>query len=111
VEKRRRDKTDRDHRGGAEDLERRQKPQERWLKKRPAIAGLIMTGNNSTGFLDVGCLGSFGSLDNLKFYRISFLQSAVAVPDDRGIMNKDVWAVFAPNEAIAFRIVEPLDSS
>ena len=73
--------------------------------------GLMMTGNHSTGFLDVGCLGSFGSLDNLKLYWISFLESAVAVPDDRGIVNEHIRAIFAPYEAIAFRIVEPLDSS
>jgi hypothetical protein len=62
----------------------------------------MRTGNNSSCFLDVSCLGSLGSLDNLKFDWISFLKSAIPVSDDRGIMNEDIWAIFAPDEAVTF---------
>jgi hypothetical protein len=62
----------------------------------------MMTGNNSTCFLDVSCLGALGSLHYLKFDWISFLKSAIPVSDDRRIMNEDIWAIFTPNEAVSF---------
>jgi hypothetical protein len=80
-------------------------------KKRPATAGLMITGKNSSRFLDVSCLRPLGPLYDLKFDWISFLKSAITVSDDRGIMNENIWAIFAPDEAVSFRIVEPLDSS
>jgi hypothetical protein len=61
----------------------------------------------SIDFLHVGGLGTFRSLDNLKFDRVSFLQSSIAVSHDCGIMNENVRAVLAPYEAITFRIIEP----
>jgi len=80
-------------------------------KKRPATAGLMSTGKNSSCFLDVSGLGSLRALHDLKFDWVSFLKSAIAVSDDRGIMNENIRAIFAPDEAISFRVVEPLDSS
>jgi hypothetical protein len=52
--------------------------------------------------LHVRCLGPFRSLDNLELYRVSFLQTAVAISQDCGIMNKYVWTIVAPYEAIPF---------
>jgi hypothetical protein len=50
--------------------------------------------------LHVRCLRPFRSLDNLELYRISFLQAAVAISQDCGIMNKNIWTIVAPYEAI-----------
>jgi hypothetical protein len=71
----------------------------------------MITGKNSSRFLNVSCLGSLRALHDLKFDWISFLKSAITVADDRGIMNENIWAIFAPDEAVSFRVVEPLDSS
>jgi hypothetical protein len=65
----------------------------------------------STCFLDVGCLRAFGALHNLKLHCVSFLKSAVAIANDRGVMNENIRAIVAPYEAIPFRIIEPLDRS
>ena len=59
----------------------------------------------------VRCLGAFRSLDNLELYRVSFLQGAVAIPYDCGIMNKNVWTIFAPDEAVPFRVIKPFYGS
>ena len=59
-------------------------------------------------FCDVGCLGAFGSLDNLKFDGISFLQRAVAIPNYGGVMNKYIRPIFSSDEAVPFRVIEPL---
>jgi len=52
--------------------------------------------------LHVRCLGAFWSLDDFELYRISFLQAAVAISQDCGIMNKYIWTIVAPYEAIPF---------
>lgn len=71
----------------------------------------MITGKNSSRFLNVGSLGSLGALYDLKFDWISFLKSAITVSDDRRIVNENIWAIFAPDEAVSFGIIEPLDSS
>jgi len=57
---------------------------------------------------DVSRLRTFGSFVDVEFDWVTFLQGAIAVADDAGIMNKDVGAVLASNKSITFRIVEPL---
>jgi hypothetical protein len=57
---------------------------------------------------DVGCLGTFGSLDNLKFDGISFLQRAIAVANYGGVVNKYIRPIFSSDEAVSFRVIEPL---
>jgi hypothetical protein len=52
--------------------------------------------------LHVGCLRSFWPLDDFKFDRISFLQSAVAIACNCGVMYEDIGAVVAPDEAVTF---------
>jgi hypothetical protein len=61
--------------------------------------------------LHVRCLWAFRSLDDLELYGISFLQSAVAIPHDSGIMNKYVWTIVSPYEAVPFRIIKPFHGS
>jgi hypothetical protein len=58
-------------------------------------------------FLDVGSLRTFRSLHNFEFDHISFLQSAVAVSNDGGIVDEDIGAIVAPDEAVTFRVIEP----
>ncbi len=47
-------------------------------------------------FRDVGSLGTFWALNDLKFHRISFLQGTVSVADNGGIMYKYVRTIIAP---------------
>ncbi len=53
-------------------------------------------------FLHVGCLRAFRSLDDFKFDCISFLQGAVAIARDCGIVYENIRAIFAPDKAVAF---------
>jgi len=73
---------------------------------REAPAGEIPSARLA-GFFYIGGLGAFRSLDNFKFDRVSFLQRAVTVPDDGRVMNKDIGAIIASDEPIAFGVIEP----
>jgi hypothetical protein len=57
---------------------------------------------------DVGGLRSFLAFDDFKFHFVAFLQAAIAVACDGGIMNEDVGAVLAADESVTLGIVEPL---
>src|SRR5271154_157957 len=72
---------------------------------------IIANSYSARALCNVGCLGSFRSLDNFKLYRISFLQSPIAVTSNGRIMHKYIWPVIAPDEAIPLGIIEPLDRS
>jgi hypothetical protein len=69
---------------------------------RGALSAGLMIPDLLRWLLYVRCLGAFRSLDNFELYRISFLQSAVAIPHDSGIMNKNIWTIVAPYESIPF---------
>jgi hypothetical protein len=58
-------------------------------------------------FLHISSLRTLRSLDDLKLDRISFLQRAVAVASDRGIMYENIGAIVAPDEAVTFCVIEP----
>ena len=62
----------------------------------------------SGGFLYLGCLRSFGSLDYFKFDWITLLQCPVAVPGYRRVVYEDIRPILAANESVSFRIIEPL---
>lgn len=62
-------------------------------------------------FRDVRCLGAFWPLHNFELDRITLLQCAIPISNNRRIMDEDVWAIFAPDEPVAFRIVKPLHRS
>jgi hypothetical protein len=71
------------------------------------VLGIIAKGESiclrlRAGFRYIGCLGSFRSLDNLKFYRVSFLQRPVTVSGNRRVMHKYIRTVIAPNESVSF---------
>jgi hypothetical protein len=58
-------------------------------------------------FLYISSLRTLGSLHDLKLNHLSFLQGAITVSNNRGIMNEDVGTILAPNESVAFRVIEP----
>jgi hypothetical protein len=58
-------------------------------------------------FLNIGTLRPLRSLHNLEFDHVSFLQSAIAFTNNRGIVNENVRPIVAPDEAIPFRVIEP----
>jgi hypothetical protein len=60
---------------------------------------------------NICCLWTFSPFDNFEFDVIPLLKSAITIPDDRGIVNKDVRTIIAPYEAIALGVVEPLYDS
>jgi len=50
-------------------------------------------------------------LDNFEFNGVSFIQGFVSLAYDCRVVDKYIWTVIAPNEAVAFRIIEPFDSA
>ena len=54
-------------------------------------------------------LRSFGTLDNLELHHIPFVQGFVAFADDSCVMDKHIRASILADEAIPFRVIEPLD--
>src|SRR5690349_5443245 len=57
---------------------------------------------------NVGCLWSFGTFHDLKFDGISFLQGAITVANNGGVMNEDIGAIITPDKTVPLGIVEPL---
>src|SRR5215470_2183034 len=53
-------------------------------------------------FLHVGCLRTLRALDDFELDRITFLQSAISVSDNGGIVYEHIRAILAPDEAVAF---------
>jgi hypothetical protein len=64
-----------------------------------------------TWFRDVGRLRSFGSLNNFKFDGIPLVQAPITIARYRRIVYEHIRTVIAPDEAISFRIIEPLHDS
>src|SRR5258708_26528980 len=54
-------------------------------------------------------LRPFGTLDNFEFNGVPFLQGFVSLAYDSGVVDKYIWTVIAPDEAVAFRVMEPFD--
>jgi hypothetical protein len=54
-------------------------------------------------------LWTFLTLNNVKFDVVAFFEALVTVKLNSGIVNEDIWAIVAPNEAVTFSVVEPLD--
>ena len=62
-------------------------------------------------FLYVSSLRTLRSLHDFKLNHISFLQGAITVANNRGIMNEDVGTIIAPNESVTFCVIEPFHRS
>jgi hypothetical protein len=87
------------------------KPHNEKSRQGSAPAGQIIADSSISGLRDVGGLGTFRALNDLKFNGISLLQGTVTFTDDGGIMYKNVWSVIAPDEPVPLGIIEPLHSS
>jgi len=85
--------------------------QRKWPAEGRSLPAEFSPGCSTSGFRNIGRLGTFRPLDDFKLDRVSLLQCAVSIPGDCGIVNENVWAIIAPDEAISFRIIKPFDSS
>ena len=56
-------------------------------------------------------LPALGPFDYVELDRLAFLQTAEAIRLDRRIVNKYVFAILAADEAVALRVIEPLNCS
>src|SRR5438128_2963065 len=61
--------------------------------------------------LHVLCLPAFGSFDDVELDLLSFLQAAKPGCLNCREMYKDIFAILAADESIAFRVIEPLHCS
>ena len=61
--------------------------------------------------LYVLCLPTLGAFDYVELDWLAFLQAAEAVRLDGRIMNKYVFAILTADEAVALRVIEPLNCS
>jgi len=61
--------------------------------------------------LYVLCLPALGPFDYVELDSLAFLQAAEAVRLDRRIVNKYVLAILTADEAVALRVIEPLNCS
>jgi hypothetical protein len=53
-------------------------------------------------------LRTLAPLNDVELDLISFVQTFVAIALNGAVMNEDVCSAFAPEKAVAFRVVEPL---
>lgn len=59
--------------------------------------------------LDCGGLQTFGAFFDGEFHLLAFLKIAEAFAFDGGVVDENVRAAFAGDEAVAFFTVEPFD--
>jgi hypothetical protein len=67
------------------------------------VATLFFWAHNHVGSLRAMC-----ALPKLKFDYLTFIQRCTSFPRYRRAMDKDIWAVTTPDEAISPSISEPL---
>ena len=48
-------------------------------------------------------------LNDVKLDIVALFQRFVSVKLNGGVVNENIWPVFATNESVALRVVEPLD--
>jgi hypothetical protein len=60
---------------------------------------------------DVLCLETLRSLDAFELYRLAFVQAAVAIFLNDGVVHKDVFSSATLDKTVTFRTVKPLHSS
>src|ERR1039458_5450659 len=56
-------------------------------------------------------LRSLGTLNDVEFHLVAFLQTFIAINLNGAVMHEDVCAAFTSEKAVAFRVIEPLDCS
>jgi hypothetical protein len=83
-------------------------------RRRKIVLLLISLSGFVIHFFETGDLiglGSLGSLDDVELNFISLLEALVSLALDRAVVNEDIGATLAPEEAVALRIVEPLNGA
>jgi len=63
----------------------------------------------SRSLANVRGLRALLALDNFELYRIAFLQALVAFRSDCTVVNENIRPIITPYEAVAFRVVKPLN--
>jgi len=63
----------------------------------------------STQLHYISSLRPFWTLDNFEFNLVPFIQHFISLAYDCRVMDKYIWTVNAPDEAVALRIIERLD--
>ena len=81
------------------------------MKKSGSTAALFKISSPELQKLYVLCLPPLGSFDNVELDSLAFLQAAEAVRLDRRIVNKNILAILPADEAVALRVIEPLNCS
>jgi hypothetical protein len=61
--------------------------------------------------LDVLGLPALGAFDNVELNGLTFLQAAETAGLDGRVVNENVFAVLTADEAVALRVIEPLNCS
>ena len=56
-------------------------------------------------------LWSLLSFGDFELHRVAFLQAFVALGGDGAVMYKNVGTIRAPDEPVAFCVIEPLDGA
>src|SRR5580704_5755172 len=71
----------------------------------------IQLGCESGALRNVGCLGSLLAFGDFELYCVAFLQALVAFGSDCAVVYKNVGAIRASDEPVAFCVIEPLDGA
>jgi hypothetical protein len=74
-------------------------------------AGPLSPASKALDLDDVGGLKALGALDHFEFDGRAFLEIAIAVSLDGGIVDKNVFTLAPLDEAVPLCGIEPLDSS
>ena len=53
-------------------------------------------------------LWPFAALDDFELHIVAFFQAFISVILDGTVVNEYICTVFAPDKAVAFRVVKPL---
>ena len=77
----------------------------------PAMRISSNTGFGSRDLGNVRRLRSLLAFGDLELDLVAFLQALVSFGSDRAVMNENVRPIRAPNEPVAFGVIEPLDGS
>jgi hypothetical protein len=83
-------------------------------KRVPAFrkAGAAPSLDRSGGAGHIRSLGAFGTLGNLEFDLVAFLQTLIAFGGNGAVVNEDVWLPILPSDKpIALGVVKPLDGT
>jgi hypothetical protein len=81
------------------------------IKKSPLLArrGFRLVHQRSVGQNNIRCLRTLGAFLYGEFDFLAFLEVLEAIALDGGVVDEDIRAALAGDEAIAFATIEPFD--